>query len=297
MIDVKLFILGLGGFFWGGLTTPFSIRLALWYGIMDLPDARKIHTSQMPRGAGLGLWSGYLLLCLCLAGRIPFMRWPALGATIIFLCGYLDDMRPLSPFLRLGLHFIASGWAVLPLGLPPLTAFVSLVWIAGVTSAYNLIDGVNGLCITLFITSAAALSWLGAAQIGVTMGAMALGVLCWNFPRAQTFLGDGGSTLLGYLFAVHFVAAALPRLPAIGLNELILLLLLFGGMPVLDTMIAFSRRIVEGKSPFYPDKGHLHHLLMALMGSPLWSVAVLFLLQAACLAGGLAVYARLSQAG
>ena len=105
---------------------------------------------------------------------------------------------------------------------------------------------------------------------------------------------------MGYLFASHFVTAALPALArraetgtAIRLHELILLLLLFGGVPVLDTIVAFSRRILKGKSPFYPDKGHLHHLLMSLTGSPLWSVSVLLVLQALTLAGGLAVYARL----
>ena len=293
MIDVRLFFLGVGGFFWGGLTTPLSIRLARMYGILDIPDARKIHTSQMPRGGGLGLWTGYLLLALYLAQRFPMVRCSATGATLVFLCGYLDDMCSLSPFPRLGLHFIAAALAVAPLGLPLPVALVALIWVAGMTSAYNLIDGVNGLCLSIFIASSAALYWLRAAPVGVCMGAMALGVLCWNFPRAQTFIGDGGSTLLGYLFASHFAMAALPRLPAVRLHELILLLLLFGGIPVLDTMVAFSRRILMGKSPFYPDRGHLHHLLMTLTGSPLWSVSVLLVLQALLLAGGLAVYARL----
>ena len=303
---MRLFVLGLAGFFWGGLTTPLSIRLAQIYGILDIPDARKIHTVKMPRGGGLGLWTGYLLFALCLVGRLSFLRFTATGATVVFLCGYLDDMCSLSPFLRLGLHFTASSLAVLPLGLPPLTAAVALVWVAGMTSAYNLIDGVNGLCLSLFIAATVALCCLrapasaGAASMGACMGAMALGVLCWNFPTAQTFLGDGGSTLLGYLFASHFVLAALPSLGAgltspapVRLHELTLLLLLFGGVPVLDTMVAFSRRILMGKSPFYPDKGHLHHLLMSLTGSPLWSVSVLLVLQGLTLAGGLAVYARL----
>ena len=286
--------MGLGGFFWGGLATPLSIRLARSYRILDLPDARKIHTGQMPRGAGLVLWTGYLLWALYAVAEAPSVRFTALGATIVFLIGYIDDMRSLSPFLRLGLHLLSSALAVLPLGLPPLTSFACAVWIAGVTSAYNLIDGVNGLCISLFIASSAGLAFLGAAPVWVVMAAAALGVLCWNFPCARTFLGDGGSTLLGYLFSAHFLTAAAPTLRGIGLNELVLLLLLFGGMPVLDTMIAFSRRILMGRSPFYPDKGHLHHRLMGLTGSPLWAVVCLVLMQSASLAGGLMVYARLS---
>lgn len=294
MIDVRLFLLGLAGFFWGGLVTPLSIRLARNYRILDLPDARKIHTKQMPRGAGLVLWTGYLLWALYAVADRPEVRLAALGATIVFLAGYVDDMRSLSPFLRLGLHLVSAALVVLPLPLPLPAALVCVVWVAGLTSAYNLIDGVNGLCISLFIASAGGLVFLGAASVGVTLAAMALGVLCWNFPHARTFLGDGGSTLLGYLFAVHFLTAAVPTLRSVGPNELILLLLLFGGMPVLDTMVAFSRRILGGRSPFYPDKGHLHHRLMGLTGSPFWAVVCLWLMQSASLSAGLMVYARLS---
>lgn len=302
MIDVRLFVLGLAGFFWGGLTTPISIRLAQWYGIMDIPDARKIHKSRMPRGGGLCLWTGYLLLSIYLSPRFLFLRYSATGATIIFLCGYLDDMCSLSPFLRLALHFIAALLTILPLRLPVIVTIIAVVWVTGVTSAYNLIDGVNGLCISMFMASATALCFLrggGAlmsvsAYVSVCMGAMALGVLCWNFPTAQTFLGDGGSTLLGYLFASHFIAAALPRIiTKIEIHELILLFLLFGGVPVVDTMLAFCRRIIMGKSPFYPDKGHLHHILMSLTGSALWSVSVLLIIQSFALVCGVMVYSQL----
>ena len=117
MLDVKLFISLLLGFFWGGLTAPVSIRLAGIYGIIDVPDARKIHKGNMPRGAGLGLWLGYMLMAVLTSGNFPHIRYIATGATVIFLCGYLDDMCSLSPFLRLGLHIAASAFAVIPLNL------------------------------------------------------------------------------------------------------------------------------------------------------------------------------------
>ncbi|MBQ4468728.1 MAG: undecaprenyl/decaprenyl-phosphate alpha-N-acetylglucosaminyl 1-phosphate transferase, partial [Synergistaceae bacterium] len=273
-IDVKALIFILIGFFWGGFTAPVSIRLAGIYGIIDVPDARKIHKGKMPRGAGLGLWLGYVLMAVIMSGDVSYLRYVMTGATIIFFCGYLDDMCSLSPFLRLGLHFIASALVVLPLNLNILLTLIAIVWLAGVTSAYNLIDGMNGLCISMFIASSVILFLLGNSYEAIYMGAMALGVLCWNFPAAQTFLGDGGSTLLGYLFASHFLIIAMQNLQSHGVrfHELIILLILFGGVPVIDTITAFSRRILSGKSPFYPDKKHLHHILISLTGSNVFTV-------------------------
>jgi UDP-GlcNAc:undecaprenyl-phosphate GlcNAc-1-phosphate transferase len=292
-MDVQLMLTGLFSFFWGGFVTPLSIRLAYNYQIMDLPDQRKIHKERTPRGAGLGLWAGYLLWALYSVSDDPAIRYGATGATLVFFCGYMDDMKSLSPFIRLAVHLFAATLIVFPLPLPFLSRIVCLVWIAGTTSAYNLIDGVNGLCISVFISSTLALCIVGDAPFGVMGAATALGVLCWNFPMAQTFLGDGGSTLLGFLFASHFVTAASPILATKGLHELILVFLLMGGIPVLDTLVAFSRRILGGRSPFYPDRGHLHHHFLEWTRSPFWAVTCLLLLHAFFLAGGVAAYTKL----
>ena len=294
MLDVKFLIFLIIGFFWGGLTAPVSIRLAGIYGILDIPDARKIHKGNMPRGGGLGLWFGYLLMSVIMSQELPELRFISTGATIIFLCGYLDDMCSLSPFLRLGLHMIAASIVVIPLNLSPVVSVIAIVWLAGVTSAYNLIDGMNGLCISIFIASSIALFVIGRSYSGVFMGAMALGILCWNFPAAQTFLGDGGSTLLGYLFASHFITIALPALRTARFTDMILLFILFGGLPVIDTLTAFTRRMLTGKSPFYPDKKHLHHILMSLTGSTVVTVTILLMLQIMALSLGMRMYFRLT---
>ena len=293
MLDVKLFIFLLLGFFWGGLTAPVSIRLAGIYGIIDVPDARKIHKGNMPRGAGLGLWLGYMLMAVLLSGSVPNLQYIATGATVIFLCGYLDDMCSLSPFLRLGLHLGASALVVIPLKLGIVITIIAVIWLAGVTSAYNLIDGMNGLCISIFIASSLALFLLGRSYPGIYMGAMALGVLCWNFPSAQTFLGDGGSTLLGYLFASHFLTSAVNSLRTSGITDILVLFVLFGGIPVVDTLTAFTRRMITGKSPFYPDKKHLHHILISLTGSNVLTVTIILSLQVIMLVLGLRYYMTL----
>ena len=293
MLDVKIFLYMLAGFFWGGLTAPVSIKLAGIYGIIDIPDARKIHKGNIPRGAGIGLWLGYMLMAVVMAGGFHNLRHIATGATVIFLCGYLDDMCSLSPFLRLGLHIGASAFVVLPLGLSIPVTVLAVIWIAGVTSAYNLIDGMNGLCISIFIASSIALFLLGHSYPGIYMGAMALGVLCWNFPSAQTFLGDGGSTLLGYLFASHFLTSSAQVVNTSGIIDVLILLVLFGGIPVVDTLTAFTRRMLTGKSPFYPDKKHLHHILISLTGSNVLTVTIILSLQVIMLILGLKYYMRL----
>jgi len=292
-MNVQLILSGVLGFFWGGFVTPLSIQLAREYQIIDLPNHRKIHKGRTPRGAGLGLWAGYLLWSLYFVSVFPMIKYSAAAATLVFFCGYMDDMKPFSPFIRLAVHFFAAALVVLPMPLPPLAKAVCIVWIAGVTSAYNLIDGVNGLCISVFISSALSLCFAGGAYFGVAAAAMALGVLCWNFPMAQTFLGDGGSTLLGFLFASHFVTATSPVIMQVPFHELILLLLLWGGVPVFDTLIAFSRRILTGKSPFYPDKGHLHHRLMAAIHSNFGVVVCLLTVHMLSLICGVAVLVRL----
>ena len=294
-MNVQLVLTGVLGFFWGGFVTPLSIRLAHEYHIIDLPDSRKIHKTSIPRGAGLGLWSGYLLWSLYFVPFFPAIRYSAAAATLVFFCGYMDDMKSLSPFIRLTVHFFASIIIVFPTPLPVLSKAVCLVWITGVTSAYNLIDGINGLCISVFISSAALLCFAGEVYFGVAGAAMALGVLCWNFPMAQTFLGDGGSTLLGFLFASHFVTATSRVVAKTHIHELILLLLLWGGLPALDTLVVFSRRVLADKSPFRPDKGHLHHRLMAIIRSNFWAVACLLAVHAISLICGAAVLAKLRQ--
>jgi len=292
-MDIQLMLTGLLGFFWGGFTAPISIRLAYDYQIMDLPDRRKIHEERTPRGAGLGLWAGYLLWSLYFVSGMPDVRYSATAATLVFLGGYVDDMKSVSPFIRLAIHLFAAGLVVFTSPLSFFSKVVCLFWITGTTSAYNFIDGVNGLCISVFMASALAICLVGHYPFGVAAAATALGVLCWNFPMAQTFLGDGGSTLLGFLFTSHFVMDGMPVLAKADLHEMILLFLLWGGVPVLDTLIAFSRRIMRGHSPFYPDKRHLHHLLIERTRSHLAAVLCLLLLHALILSCGVAVYAKL----
>ncbi|MCL1874946.1 MAG: undecaprenyl/decaprenyl-phosphate alpha-N-acetylglucosaminyl 1-phosphate transferase [Synergistaceae bacterium] len=296
---IILLIVTLASFFWGGFVTPVAIGLANRFRILDAPNERKVHSQITPRGAGLGLWLGYLVLCLyyvtpaseAVAKDISgaFIPYAATGATLVFFSGYVDDMKSLPALFRLLIHLLAAAFAIYSLELPLFIYLITVIWMAGNTSAYNLIDGINGLCLLMFITSSTAILLMGifgapvsflSMSFGISLAAMALGTICWNFPKAQTFLGDGGSTLLGFVYSTHLIEALSGTIRNISSYKLIILLALFGGVPVFDTAFAFLRRIIKGKSPFAPDRGHLHHRLIDMKFSIYLTVISMAALQA-----------------
>lgn len=260
MNDLTLQVLAAFG--WGVLVTPLSISLARRFRVLDVPGDRKIHSGVIPRGAGIVLWLGYLLWVLLSGWRLPGTRLIAIGGTLVFLVGYVDDMKPTSPFIRLALHGIAAMIVILPLPLAPLGKALLVLWIAGCTNAYNLIDGMDGLCLSLAIVTAWVLSVFGDKSLWLPLAGLCSGVLVWNFPfpRARTFLGDGGSTLLGFLCASQMATG----LSAASMEPLrmIPVLAFLGGIPVFDTLVAVNRRLIGGRSPFLPDRGHIHHRLL-----------------------------------
>jgi UDP-GlcNAc:undecaprenyl-phosphate GlcNAc-1-phosphate transferase len=247
---------------WGVLVTPVSIFLARRFRVLDEPGGRKIHSGTVPRGAGIVLWLGHLLWVLLAGGPVPTSKMIAVGATLVFLVGYVDDMKQTSPYLRLGIHLLAAFIVVSSLSSAALTRALLILWIAGCTSAYNLIDGMDGLCLSLTIATAFLFCVSGQVLPWFPFAGLCLGVLFWNFPfpRARTFLGDGGSTLLGFLCASQMAGSIAKE--GVDPFALMFVLALMGGIPVLDTLLAVSRRILRGRSPFLPDRGHLHHRLL-----------------------------------
>ncbi len=273
---------------WGAAMTPVSIALSRHYGMMDVPNQRKIHRSPVPRGAGIVLWSGLMMWALLFARVTPGLRVALTGATMVFYAGYVDDMLPLSPFGRLAMQF---GAALLYVPLAGNAGWfrtaLTVVWIAGVTNAYNFIDGMNGLSLTMaflcccFSVSAAGNTW------AVPVAAMIAGMFFWNFPNAKTFVGDGGVYLLGYFLAMS--NALWIDMSSWGVPRFLAALLLAGGVPVIDTLCAIARRLLAGKSPFYPDRSHVHHRLLDRGMPPARVLALLAALQAVSLCAAFAV--------
>ncbi len=267
---------------WGALMTPVSIALSGHYGMMDYPNQRKIHRVPVPRGAGVVLWSGLMMWGLLFPEVTFELRIVLTGATIVFYAGYIDDMLPLSPFGRLAAQFGAACLFVLFTGDRGwFRSALLMFWIAGVTNAYNFIDGLNGLSLTMAFLSCCFSALVLRVSWAVPVAAMIAGVFFWNFPNAKTFVGDGGVYLLGYFLS----ASDLIWLDTSGwsLFRLVAALLLIGGVPVIDTLAAITRRLLAGKSPFYPDRSHVHHRLIDRGFSPAGTLALLAVLQAASL--------------
>ena len=267
---------------WGALMTPLSIKLAYRYGLMDYPDQRKIHHDPVPRGAGLVLWAGFMLWALLFSEVSYGLKVVVSGATLVFFAGYIDDMLSMSPFGRLAVHFAAAALSLVLTGQQSVLRLgLYLFWVAGVTNAYNFIDGMNGLALSMAALSLSFIGFMSGSLWIVPVVAMILGILPWNFPKAKTFLGDGGVYLLGYLTATTAMLWLSPM--ELDFGKLCAALLLVGGVPVIDTLVAITRRVLAGKSPFYPDRGHIHHRLLDHGCPPEIALAILALFQCSSL--------------
>lgn len=260
---------------------PWVGRFAQHLGCFDPPGERKVHREPIPRLGGVAIACGLALALGAIEllspgaiapGSAP-LRGLLAGASVVFLLGLADDLRPLPARLKLGVQAIAAAMAI-GLGLPGASAWpmwampLAWVWLVGVTNAINLVDGLDGLAGTLSLVAAAALALL-AWSAGLTasgllavavLGALA-GFLRYNWHPARIFMGDSGSLLLGFsLAALSLVWLSEAPQPAL-LTPLLLL-----GVPLLDTAMAMVRRARARRPIFAPDRAHLHHRLLASGG-------------------------------
>jgi UDP-GlcNAc:undecaprenyl-phosphate GlcNAc-1-phosphate transferase len=285
---------------------PPLIQLAPRLRLIDVPNPRKVHTVPVPLCGGLAIAAGTL---------VPVLMWVSLdrsalaylaGALTILAVGVYDDARPLHylwKFAGQGVAValvLAGGISLVHLpffGMDPapqwLTWGVTALFIVGVTNAVNLADGLDGLaggCVLLTLLAVGLLAYgTDGALVLVMSAAMAgavLGFLRYNTHPASVFLGDAGSMFLGFTSAVmaillveRFHSALNPALP-----------LLLVGLPIMDTLFVFIRRLAAGQSPFVADRNHLHHQLLAAGFKQMEAVSVIYLVQAAMV--GMALLTR-----
>lgn len=280
--------------------TPYTIRLAQKVGAVDYPNDRRINKKPMPRLGGLAVIAGfmisaiYLIITMSIEKKVNFAEEGLnrkligclLGAIILGITCYIDDVKDIKPLVKLAGQVIAaivvvsSGVLIDNFTIPfkennvmlnEVFSFVLTVgWIVGITNAINLIDGLDGLssgitlisCISLLIIFALNESPLIAIILITALAGAIVGFLPYNFNPAKTFIGDVGSNFMGFAIAVISILGVAKTYTAIVIIAPIIVL----ALPIFDTLWAIVRRIVKTKSikgVFKADKGHLHHRLMA----------------------------------
>ena len=300
--------------------TPLVRALAMRLGALDVPDERRAHDRAVPRLGGVALvLAGGVTLALYDEPRalLAANGWdvPALlaGVLVIVATGVLDDVRGLGPFAKLGLQIVAAGIAVAggyglggvtnPLTggfitLGALGPLLTIAWIVGLTNAFNLIDGLDGLAAGVALIAAATLFAIAlnegradAACLWATLGGALVGFLRYNFNPASIFLGDAGSLFLGYVFAVLSLQSLQKGATAV----VVLGPLLALGLPIMEMGLTFLRRVlVSGMaSVLRADREHIHHRLIARGMTHRNAVLTLYVVCA--LLGGVAFLAVLAQ--
>lgn len=278
----------LGAAFLAWTLTPPMSRLARRLDAVVRPGGRGIHPHTTPLAGGLAILVPVLAFAVLGFARGETRFGGLLVAAVLLAgMGLLDDTRGMRVRLRLvvqalaGLVLAATGWTLPVLSLSPDATLdlgswgppLLVLWVVCCVNAFNMVDGIDGLCSGLTAVAAAA-GLLGGAEAGlcaVTVGG-SLGFLRHNAPAARVFLGGAGSQLLGLLVAA--IALSLPRE-----GNLVLALALVA-YPAGDVSLAILRRWVRAKPLFLGDASHVHHKLLGHMGSGRKTLAAVLLFAA-----------------
>lgn len=286
--------------------TPEIRARAMRRGLVDKPgEERRIHKVAVPRLGGVAIFISILvslIIMIAITGRFPRpggLAGIAVGGTLIFVLGLLDDLESIPAKVKLLVQLLAGCAAYslgvriktipIPLnmnidfgfihihgGVPielgmwslPITVF----WLVGVANAVNLIDGMDGLAAGVSAISSMAIWAVAlapninqpyAALIAAVLAGALLGFLRWNFNPARIFIGDSGAYLTGFILGAVSITGVLKGATAVTVivpTFILVLLILF--FPLLDTSWAIVRRLAKGRSIFSPDAEHIHHRLL-----------------------------------
>ncbi len=268
---------------------PVIINVAEVKHLFDVPDERKIHKKPIPSLGGLGIFAGFIMAMLV---TIPFknnlasFQYIVAACMVVFFVGIKDDILIITPLKKFLGQFLAAGILVFKgdillsnmhgiLGIyelsTPIAYCLTVFTIVVITNAFNLIDGVDGLAGSIGSLVCMALGLYFTINGNIEYGCMAFALmgaliafLIFNFSPAKIFMGDTGSLILGLIASVLIIkfieiapaapVLALQSAPAVGFAILFI--------PLFDTLRVFSTRILHGKSPFTPDRNHIHHILL-----------------------------------
>lgn len=263
------------------LLTPYIKQLAVKIGAVDKPDKRKVHTQVMPRLGGLAIYLATMLAIVCSMPITRDLLGILLGGTWIVMVGVLDDKYSLPARVKLAGQMIAAvilvafdvkiEWLNNPFGgyfyLEYLSIPFTVFWVISFINVVNLIDGLDGLAagvsgiasITVILV-AVHQGYFPVATLTAALAGGIIGFIHYNFNPATIFMGDTGSMFIGYMLAAISIFGAVKSAATIALLVPAIAL----GLPIMDTAFAILRRYSNGRPIFQPDKGHLHHRLLAM---------------------------------
>ena len=281
-------------------TTPLVRRFAFKIGAIDIPkDNRRMHKKPTPRIGGLAIIFGFTVATLCFAQPSRQLYGTRAGAAIIAVMGVIDDCKNLPAKLKFVIQIIAALVVVFagdikidvftnpnflsdnPYWVLPewLSVTLTVIWIVFITNAVNFIDGLDGLAAGVSAIMSISLVFISIrvgeysiAILGIALMGSCFGFLPFNFNPAKIFMGDTGSTFLGFMLATLSIQGVFKSYAVISFAVPLLIL----GLPLFDALFAMIRRILRGQSPMTADRGHLHHRLVDMGFSQKQTVFILY---------------------
>ncbi len=284
------------------IMTPVAKGLAHKMGAVDIPkDERRMHNEPIPRLGGMAIFLGFLCSALLFIPLTEQIRGMLMGGIAVVILGMFDDIYALSAKLKLLVQLLAASIAVyhgnvievlsnpnifsenLHWDVGILSVPLSILWIVGITNAVNLIDGLDGLAVGVAAISSITLLIIAMqvsdGLVALLMAALAgscIGFMPYNLNPAKIFMGDTGSTFLGFVLATVSIQGLFKFYTVISFAVPFLLL----GLPIFDTSFAIIRRILKGQNPMKADRSHVHHKLIDMGMNQKQAVAILYVISA-----------------
>lgn len=259
-------------------------HLAIKIGLVDKPNLRKLHQGEIPLVGGISVWFALIVFCLSQSSPFPWQPWYLLCSGLLLIIGVFDDRFDLPVLPRVLMQLLVAalmmtaGLKLSSLGeiIPGLIVIngvfgygITILAVWGAINAFNMIDGINGLlgllsCVTF---GALALLFYLGERADVAFWCLAIVVAMVPYllsnlglmggPRARVFMGDAGSTVIGFtVIWLLIIATQGERAVAYPVTALWII-----AIPLMDMARLFFSRMLNGHSPFKPDREHLHHVL------------------------------------
>lgn len=259
------------------LLVKLIVKVAHKLDLYDIPNERSHHCNITPSGAGIGFILAFFIGIIGFEFPIFIEFWYIfLAIFVVFAVGVYDDRNDVSARLKFIAIFFAvfvmwlNGFYINTLGswygydltlLPWIALPLSMFGVSGFTNALNLIDGIDGLSSSISLIILLFFAFLGFEyhdDIIVILSTFSIatlvGFLFWNWHPAKIFMGDSGSLTLGFIISIVAILSLKYVHPVA--------ILYLATMPILDTLVVMIRRIRRNKSPFSPDKTHIHHIMV-----------------------------------